>query len=159
MRDVASRLEERISGVTGVRLECKGPIVALHTREASPEDVVWSRFQLLSAAADLVNTDVVRGLRGHEVLELVPNVGCTRADAVRTVKRCLEDGHGRAVFTVYIGEDVADDDVPKVVREDGVAAVVGRRRDASYHFDSPDEVDRLVNELIVARRGRSTPVG
>lgn len=159
MRDVASRLEERISGVTGVRLERKGPIVALHTRDASPEDVVWSRFQLLSAAADLVNTDVVRGLRGHEVLELVPNVGCTRADAVRTVKRCLEEGDGRAVFTVYIGEDVADDDVANVVREDGVAAVVGRRRDASYHFDSLDEVDCLVNELIVARRGRSSPVG
>ena len=151
MRNVASRLRGMISGVTGVRLEHKGPIVALHTREASPEDVVWSRFQLLSAAADLVNADVVRGLRGNDVLELVPNVGCTRADAVRTVTRCVEERHHRSVFTVYIAEDVPDDDALNANGEDGVAAVVGRRRDASYHFDSPDEVDSLIQELITAR--------
>ena len=159
MQNVAIRLEERVAGVAGVRLECKGPIVALHTRETSPEDVVWSRFQLLSAAADLVNTDVVRGLRGHDVLELLPTVGCTRADAVRMVKRCVEQRHRRPVFTVYIGEDVADDDALNAVAEDGVAAVVGRRRAASHHFDSPDGVESLVGELIVARLRQSTPAG
>lgn len=151
MRDVAVRLQDMITGVAGVRLEWKGPIVAVHTREASPEDAVWSRFQLLSAAADLVNTDVVRGLRGRDVLELLPNVDCPRASAVRLVRRCVEERLGRPVFTVYIGEDVADDDALTAVAEDGVAAVVGRRRDVACHFDSPDAVDALITDLIVAR--------
>jgi trehalose-phosphatase len=151
MRDVAIRLQEMIAGVPGVRLEWKGPIVAIHTREASPEDVVWSRYQLLSAAAELVNADVVRGLRGRDVLELLPNVDCPRAGAVRAVRRCVEERHGRPVFTVYIGEDVADDDALDAAAEDGVAAVVGRRTGSSCHFDSPDAVDALIGELITAR--------
>ena len=151
MREVSVRLQDMITGVPGLRLESKGPIVALHTREASPEDVIWSRFQLLSAAADLVNTEVVRGLRGHDVLELLPNVDCTRAGAVRTVRRCVEERLRRPVFTVYIGEDVADDDALSAAAEDGVAAVVGRRQDVARHLDSPDAVDALMNELIVDR--------
>ena len=153
MRDVVIRLQEMISGVPGVRLEWKGPIVALHTRDASPDDVVWSRYQLLSAASDLVNADVVRGLRGHDVLELLPNVDCTRAGGVRAVRRCVKERHGRPVFTVYIGEDVADDDAMHAAAEEdgGVAAVVGRRSGASCHFDSPDAVGALIGELITAR--------
>jgi hypothetical protein len=75
------------------------------------------------------------------------------------VKRCVEERHHRPVFTVYVGEDVPDDDALNAAGEDGVAAVVGRRRDASDRFDSPDEVYALINELIVARSGRSTSAG
>lgn len=150
-RDVVIRLRDMIADVPGVRLECKGPIVALHTREASPDDVVWSRFQLLSAAADLVNTNVVRGLRGRDVLELIPNVNCTRAGAVRAVRRCLEERERRTVFTVYIGEDVADDDARDAAADNGVTTVVGRRTDAARRANSPEAVDSLINELIAAR--------
>lgn len=155
MLDVALRLDDVISDVPGVRVEYKGPIVALHTREAAPEHVVWSRFQLLSAAADLVNAESVRALRGHDVLELLPNVDCSRAEALRTVRRCVEAHHRRVAFTVYIGEDIVDDDALSAIGERGVAAVIGRRTHAAYHLDSCDDLDAVINKLIETRLRRS----
>lgn len=155
MREVAVRLDDTVSDVPGVRVEYKGPIVALHTREAASEHVVWSRFQLLSAAADLVNTESVRPLRGRDVLELVPNVDCSRAEALRIVRRCVEARHHRVAVTVYIGEDIADDDAPDAIGERGVAATVGRRTPAVCHLDSCDGLDTVIKALIASRLSRS----
>jgi trehalose-phosphatase len=155
MSDVAVRLRDLLGDVPGVRVECKGPIVALHTREAAPAHVVWSRFQLLSAAADLVNTEWVRPLRGRDVLELVPNVGRSRAEALSTVRRCVEERSQRTVFTMYLGEDVADDGALNAVGDRGVAAVIGRRTHTAYHLESSEDVDVLLDELIAGRLRRT----
>jgi trehalose 6-phosphate phosphatase len=159
MRDVAVRLQGTVSSVPGARVECKGPIVALHTRDVAEQQVVWSRFQLLSAAADLVNTSAVRPLRGHDVLELLPNVDCSRAEALRTVRRCVEERHQRPVFTIYIAEDVPHDGALDAVGECGIGAVVGRRTHAAYHLESGDDVDDMMNELITDRLLRSSSNG
>jgi trehalose 6-phosphate phosphatase len=156
MLDVAARLHDVISDVPGVRVEYKGPIVALHTRKAAPEHVVWSRFHLLSAAANLFNEEAVRPLRGHDVLELVPNVGSPRAEALCTVRQRVEERHHRTAFTIYIGEDVPDDGALNALGERGVVAVVGRRTHVEYHLESCDELDALIRELITSRiRGDS----
>lgn len=151
MADVARRLQHIVGRVPGVRLEQKGPIVALHTRGAAPNDVVWSRFQLLSAAADLVNSGSVRALRGQDVLELLPNVGESRAAAVHSIEECISLRYQRPVFTLYIGADWPDDDLAKVTDPTHVSAIVGRCRPAHYHLGSPDGVDALLTELIARR--------
>lgn len=156
MSNLAIRLQNLISGVPGMRVECKGPIVALHTREASPDHVVWSRFQFLSAASDLVNTDSVRPVRGRDVLELVPNVGCSRAEALSAVRRCVEARYQRNAFTMYIGEDIPDDGAANAIGELGVAAVVGRRTQAAYHLESSEDLDAVLDELIANRLRRTT---
>jgi trehalose 6-phosphate phosphatase len=156
MRDVAVRLQHTVASVPGVRVECKGPIIALHTRDVAEEQVVWSRFKLLSAAADLVNTAAVRPLRGHDVLELLPNVDCSRAAALRTVRQCVEQRHQRPVFTMYIAEDVPHDSALDGVGESGVGAVVGRGTHAAYHLESCDDVDDMMNELITSRLVRAS---
>ncbi len=153
MEEVVARVQDAVAHVPGVRLECKGPVVALHTRDVASGDVVWSRFQLLSAAADLVNSAAVRALRGQDVLELLPNVGDSRADAVRAVERCVTDRYQRPVFTVYIGADWPDDDAAKMTGEGHVAAVVGRRHPAGYHLDSARELDSFLEQLIIRRGG------
>jgi trehalose-phosphatase len=152
---VAARLRDVVADIPGVRLECKGPVIALHTRQAGSEDAVWSRFQLLSAAADLLNGGAVQVLRGNEVFELLPNLGHPRADAWAAIRRSIERHHHRHVFTVYVGEDTADDDaVDALVEEDAVAAVLGRRRsNADYHLRSPEDVDFFMTEVIASRRG------
>lgn len=151
MADVAVVVRKRVADVPGVTLEQKGPILALHTRDADPDAVVWSRFQLLSAAADLVNSGSVRALRGQEVLELLPNVGSTRADAVRSIEQCVEARHGRSVFTVYVGADWPDDDAARVTGVNRVAVVVGRRARTGHRIESPNHLDALLMELIVDR--------
>lgn len=78
---------------------------------------------------------------------------------MRTIRRWIEERHHQPVVTMYIGEDVTDDDGLHAAGEDGVTAVVGRRTAAAYHLESPDEVDALINDLIADRLRRSTSAG
>jgi trehalose-phosphatase len=152
MRSIAAGLDDIISEVPGVRLEWKGPVIAVHTRNATSKDAVWSRFRLLSAAADLVNTGSVRTIRGRDVLELVPNVGFSAGEALVAVRRRVEARHQRPVFAVYLGADTVDDDAMSALGPSGVTAVVGRRTRAEYHLESPDAVDAFLNRLVDDRR-------
>lgn len=151
MHDIASTLEPAVASVAGVRVEDKGAAIAVHTREAGASDAVWARIRLLNAAADLVNSQEVRLVRGNHVLELLPNVTNSRAAAIRAIREHLEQRHQRSVFTVYIGEDVVDDDAVRAVEGAGIVAVVGRRASrAHYHLASPAVVERLIASLTGA---------
>jgi trehalose-phosphatase len=148
---VVERARALVGHVPGVRLEHKGPIVALHTREADAADVVWSRFQLLSAAAELVNSGAVRTMRGQDVLELLPNVGDSRAAAVGDLQRCLASRFARPVSTVYVGADWPDDDAFNGAGHNHLAVVVGRRSPRGHHLRSPQQVDALLRRIIAQR--------
>ena len=148
MRHIAAGLDDIISEVPGVRVEWKGPVIAVHTRNATSKNAVWSRFRLLSAAADLVNTGSVRTIRGRDVLELVPNVGFSAGEALAVVRRQVEARHQRPAFAVYLGADTVDDDAMSALGPGGVTAVVGRRTRAEYHLESPDAVDAFLNRLV-----------
>lgn len=88
-------------------------------------------------AADLVNSHKLRVVRGNHVFELVPNVECPKAHAIAAIRQFLEDRDRRRVLTVYVGEDVVDDDAFEAIEGHDVAAVVGRRtRQARYHLES-----------------------
>jgi trehalose 6-phosphate phosphatase len=154
--ELARRLREVVTDIPGVRLECKGPVIALHTREAASNDAVWSRFQLLNAAAERLHAGSIQVLRGSHVLELLPNVGHVRADALATVRRAIEHHRDQHVFTVYVGEDATDDDAVGALQEHAVAAVLGRRRSAAdYHLGSAEDVDSFMRDLIASRRRSS----
>jgi trehalose-phosphatase len=161
IRRIAAKLEPVVAEVAGARLEEKEAALALHTRDIDPGDAVWIRFQLLNAAADLVNSNEVRALRGHDVLELLPNVAHPRASAIGDLQRFVADLAARSVFTLYIGPDVADDDALDAVRPNGVAAVVGRRGHDRYHLASTADVERLLDRLEadLARPRRERPPG
>jgi trehalose-6-phosphatase len=106
-----------------------------------------------------VNRNEVRAIRGHDVLELLPNVECTRGAALRMVRERVQEVEHVPVFTVYLGEDLTEDTAITAAREYGVAAVVGRRGRADGHLTSMGDVDALIAELLqqrvgeVARRG------
>jgi len=155
LRDLASALEPAISETEGARVEDKGAAIALHTRQAEAGDAVWARFHMLNNAATLLNTRVVRTLRGNHVLELVPNTGHTKAEAITAIRDYLWRRDGRPVFTVYVGEDVIDDDAFEAVAGYGIAAAVGRRGgQARYALSSIAAVEQLLAEISDAR----TPV-
>jgi trehalose-phosphatase len=148
LHEIAATLEPSLSSVAGIRVEDKEAAIAVHTREAGPVDTVWARLHLLNAAADLVNRREVRVVRGNHVLELVPNVGYPKAHTINAIRQLLEEREQRRVFTVYVGEDVVDDDAFEAVDEQDVTAVVGRRgQHARYHLSSTETVWRLIESV------------
>jgi hypothetical protein len=72
-----------------------------------------------------------------------------RASAIEAIRRHLEGRDPRRIFTVYIGEDLVEDDAVDAVQGRGLVAVVGRRApQADYHLGSPAVVRQLIERLI-----------
>jgi len=141
-------MEQSVSAIEGVHIEDKVAALALHTRGAESTDAAWAGLRLLNMAAGLLQPDEYRIVCGDEALELIPNVWHVRAQAIAAIREVVERSHRKPAFTVYVGEDVADDDALDAVDGDGVSAVVGRRtRRARYHLDGPDDVMRLIDGL------------
>jgi trehalose-phosphatase len=138
----------------GIHVEDKQAAVAVHTREAAPSDTVWARLHVLNAAADLVNADALRVYRGNHVLELLPNVRAPRTTAVTAVRRYLERRDGTPVFTVYVAEDVRDDDAFGGLAEPSASVAVGWRAPrAEFHVDSTRDVRTLLAGLAARAPG------
>jgi trehalose-phosphatase len=149
MQPLASTIEASVSAVGGVRVEDKGPALALHTRQAGSVDAVWARLRLLNSAAEVLNRDEFRVLRGNHVLELLPNVCHPKIRAITAIREFLERRHRRGVFTLYVGEDVADDEAFGAIEDRGLGAVVGKRATkARYRLEAPLQVARLVDLLL-----------
>jgi trehalose-phosphatase len=152
LRDVFTAAVPLISEISGAHLEDKEVVLALHTRQATSSDAVWARFHLLSRASQIANLQSFRILRGNHVLELLPNVGPTKATAIAAIRDFLEQREGRRVFAVYMGEDVAEDDAYRAIVPHGVAAIVGRRAPHVDHYlESIEMVDQLLTRVAAVR--------
>jgi trehalose 6-phosphate phosphatase len=93
---------ERIAGeVSGSRVERKGAHVAVHYRGA--DDPARAHRTLLRELGAVAGPAGLRVLEGKKVIELAPEDGPTKGDAVR---RLVERHDLRAVL--YAGDDVAD---------------------------------------------------
>jgi trehalose 6-phosphate phosphatase len=136
-----------IRAMPGVRLENKEAAIALHTHDADPADVAWSRLLLLSRVVDLATLGRIRVLRGQDVIELLPNVECPRGAAIARIRDLVERWRHQRVFTLYVAADTLDDDAFAFVRTEGVCVAVGRRGRLGYHLATRDDVDRLIARL------------
>jgi trehalose-phosphatase len=158
VHDIVTILGASLSSVAGVRVEDKEVAVAVHTREAGPGDAVWARVHLLSTAARVARHDELRILRGNHVLELLPNIDRPRTTAIAELGEYLEIRENRPVFTLYVGDDVPDDDAFNAIPGAGISVAVGERAPkARFHLTSPADVWRLVERLAVARMREGCP--
>ncbi len=149
---LARALSASLAGVRGVMVEPKGPVVAVHTRAASPSGRGRVR-------------DVVRALRpagwtmleGRRVVELRPRGLPTKADAMRWIAR-----QRPAATILYVGDDATDEDAFRALRRRDFPVLVdaGRARaeqgvgarptHARFALAGTDAVRELVERLADA---------
>jgi trehalose 6-phosphate phosphatase len=152
MHDIATDIVGTEAAASGIRFEDKGAAVAVHTRAAGPVDAVWARLHVMNAAADLIGQQELRVLRGKHVFELIPNVPEPRSSAVRAVAQIVERREVHPVFTVYIAEDVPDDDAFDALRGEALTVAVGGcAPSADYHIAAPGAVLDLLDRLVTAK--------
>lgn len=155
---IAASLAPVLASVAGVRVENKEAAIAVHTREAGSGDAVWARLRLLGAAAALARHDELRLFRGNHVFELIPNIDRPRATAIAGLRDYLEIHEGRPVFTLYIAEDLPDDDAFGAIPGAGTSVAVGHRAPkARFHLASPADVWRLIERLAASRMKQGCP--
>ena len=111
---IATRLGES----KGERIEDKGTMVAVHTRNATPE----RRRQVERVVRD-ARLPGLELLEGRRVLELRPLGGPTKGTAVRVIAASRP-----AAPVLYVGDDTTDEDAFAVLGEDDFGILVDDER-------------------------------
>jgi trehalose-phosphatase len=146
--DLAQRqrveLARRLQPGGGLVIEDKGPIIAIHTRLASPD-----RRREAERAVREARIPDFELVAGRCVLELRPTRGPTKGTAVRTIAATRP---GTSIL--YVGDDTTDEDAFAELGADDFAVIVddaaalaerpGTRTRARYDIAGPAAVTHLL---------------
>ncbi|WP_281180763.1 trehalose-phosphatase [Nocardia lijiangensis] len=148
----AARLRERVRSVPGIMVEHKRFAVAVHHRNADPDDV----GPVVAAVHEIAQEAGLRVSTGRRVTELRPDVDWDKGSALRWILERLT----LAVLPIYLGDDLTDEDAFDAVESDGLGIVVGhgengdRHTAARFAVTDPAAVgvflDRLAGQLSAA---------
>jgi trehalose-phosphatase len=138
---------DAVRNIPGLVLEDKHASVAIHVRAVAPDAQADAIFKADSCAEDLVASGKLRRLTGKLVVEYLPNIAAHKGDATRWIAEDVRERCGQPVWTVFVGDDVTDEDAFGVIK-DGIGVLVGSREsNASHRIANPDEVCSLLDWL------------
>jgi trehalose-phosphatase len=151
---IAAAIRPQLAALPGVFVEDKHYSIALHYREAAPAVGVVAVSRFMDAARADLDAGRVRLLPGASVVELLPAVEWHKGRALQWIRDRVESAHG-SVFTVYVGDDVTDEDAFRALGPDGLALSASDRA-AGGHFrvDGPAGVKRLLDSLDGSKDNR-----
>lgn len=149
-RLVRTALSRIVGDLPGVCVEDKGPVVALHFRQAPPR----SRAALFARLGSWrrAHPPGLRERSGDEVVEFYPASLPRKSDALLTIAR--ECGIPGPDGIVYIGDDEADEEAFRGLGRGAVTARVGpsdRYTAARHRLLDVDEVRLLLRKLVLSQ--------
>jgi trehalose 6-phosphate phosphatase len=147
VRAIIETMRPALRGLPGVFIEDKDLSIALHYRDATPAVGVVAQRAFLDAAREDLDAGRLRVLPGDCVVELLPAASWHKGRALEWIRERAEARHG-PVFTVYVGDDVTDEDAFRAIGDAGLAVAASDRvRHARVRIDGPDGVERLLDCL------------
>lgn len=151
MRSVGEVVSAQLSALPGVFIEDKVFSIALHYRDAVEPVRTVAQERFLSAARAHLEAGRLRLLPGACVLELLPGVSWNKGHALEWIRERVESLHG-PTFSVYVGDDVTDEDAFRAVGPHGMTIAASERADgAEFRLDGPAGVERLLRALAGQR--------
>jgi trehalose 6-phosphate phosphatase len=136
---LAEALRPLVAGTAGARLEVKPASVAVHVRQVADREAAAALLRAADAAADPSLTPKP----GKDVLELA----VTDADKGSAVRRLAAEIGAGAVL--YLGDDVTDEDVFRVLGGDDVTVKVGAGETRARHrVEDTDGALAVLQELV-----------
>jgi alpha,alpha-trehalase len=156
MHAIAEAVRPRLADMPGVFVEDKDLAVVLHFRDARPAARVVAQSLFLDAARPEVDAGRLRLMPGACVLELLPATKWHKGSALEWIRERVERLHG-ATFTIYIGDDVTDEDAFQAVGLHGMTIGASERvTSAEFRVDGPGDVERLLHWLNAPENNRRT---
>ena len=147
MRAIAAAMRRELALLPGVFIEDKDLSIALHYREAEPDVAATAKSRFLDAARADLAANRVRLLPGACVMELLPSTPWHKGNALEWIRERTERIHG-PTFTVYVGDDVTDEDAFLAVGPGGMSIGASDRvTGAEFQVDGPEAVERVLRDL------------
>ena len=150
--ELAGKLTEAFSGIEGIVLQDKELSLSVHYRLVMPEQEPEVERIVRELTGPLVAGGRVRVFGGKKVWEVRPPVDWNKGSAVAVLRdEVAREFSASNVVTIFLGDDVTDEDAFKVViPPDGWSVYVGEPPPASaaaYYLESPAEVAELLERL------------
>ena len=144
-------LHELLDEIPGARVERKRFSIAAHYRNASENDVPKVERAVSEVAG---RHDKLRRIDGKKVYELLPDVDWDKGKAVLWLLEALGLDRENS-RSIYIGDDVTDEDPFRALEQCGIGIVVGEQSQptaARYSLRDPAEVERFLRALTARLR-------
>lgn len=147
LKKAKSQLAKNLKGISGVILEDKGLILAVHYRKVAltKQKRVVKIFKELSKP--FLSTKLLKIGSGKKVLELRPNIAFTKADSVnffhKKFKKTKND------LTLFFGDDLTDEDVFKILKKPDLGVRIGLNRSsqAKYYLSTPKQLSQYLRYI------------
>ncbi|TDH67513.1 hypothetical protein CCR75_008843 [Bremia lactucae] len=165
LHGVRDELEEHIKGIAGAEVEDNVFSISLHYRNVDPA----FRTQIMNIAHDARDKHPrIRLNDGKMVYEFKPKIDWNKGKALLWLLKALGLDEHDDVYTIYIGDDVTDEDAFRLFqvqnKHKGVGIIVTEESlptDALFTLRDTSEVCEFLNRLIAcgdnARSTRSSP--
>jgi trehalose 6-phosphate phosphatase len=146
VRSLYERLDD-VRSVPGLVLEDKHASVAVHVRAVSPPLRDGAIAHADRCADQWVAGGKLRRLTGNMVVEYLPNIAAHKGDATKWIVEDVYERCKQPVWTVFVGDDLTDEDAFKAI-DDGIGVLVGSREThASHRVRDINEVCSLLDWL------------
>lgn len=131
VRSLYERLDA-VRSIPGLVLEDKHASVAVHVRAVPMERREEALARAESCADEWVAGGLLRRLNGNMVVEFLPNIAAHKGDATKWIAEDVEERCGQRVWTVFVGDDITDEDAFKSIKH-GIGVLVGARETHAAH--------------------------
>jgi trehalose 6-phosphate phosphatase len=139
------KAKKELSIVPGALVEGKGLTMSLHYRLVDKKNKPMFDRIIQKKIFPLLKMGDFLSRKGKKVIEVVPNGHWDKGSVVKMLMK-----HSKKPITVYIGDDVTDENAFGVLDHDGVSIRVGRKKKskAAYYLKSQYEVKNLLKRLV-----------
>ncbi len=156
LSEVEKELRTALSGIPGVFLENKGPILAVHFREVPPAETSKVERAFISVMEQHRQNLMVT--HGHAVMEARLRGNANKGRAVTQIRYELPAG----TLVIYFGDDITDRDVFRELKGFGISVEIGGDDASIADFTLPDPKAVLgvlskVATTMESRRSHKSP--
>ncbi|MFA5093119.1 MAG: trehalose-phosphatase [Candidatus Omnitrophota bacterium] len=155
LQSVKAQLKKELFGVKGVIVEDKKLSLSLHFRMADLKQVSFIKkiFYKITSIHSVRNKIIIK--KGKMLLEIRPSIKWDKGKVVMwLLAKRRTFLKAEKIVSVYIGDDVTDEDAFKALKNKGLTIFVGKpgNSQAKYYLKNPQEVTkflRWVNQMCL----------
>ncbi|HYM07730.1 MAG TPA: trehalose-phosphatase [Terriglobales bacterium] len=142
---LSERLAAKLRHIEGAIVQFKGLTTSVHYRSAAPEDITRIETAIKAAIASALAS--FRLAPSKMAFEIIPQTGWDKGKAVCWIEQHFGDGNA---LSIYLGDDVTDEDAFKVLPH-GITVKVGdfAATAAKYWLADPPAVHEFLTWMTL----------
>lgn len=152
---IKTDLEKSLSPIKGAWLEDKRIILSLHYRPVDEKNIKSLERIFNRVCRPYIKNKEVKIQPGKKVFEIKPPIAWDKGQAALWLLAKWESLWGKGNFiSMYIGDDVADEEAFKLLKDKSLTVSVGEntRSSAIYYLENQQEVTQLLKGILELKK-------